>query len=444
MAALVNSFEALWDSLRVHGPTPQVAEEIARHGQHGDPSLEGCLLQAELARIGGESLAALQIANSLGEQTLERAKNDQPRLASLFFHRLGLLQREQSQFKEAACAFLEAMKLAPSQLESLHALQFTKLDDIHLSELMPELEELLRAMPPAARPLASQLLADWQFRLGERENSLIRSFHAAQQSVPAQYHHSIDTLSPPSLPEALIIGAPKSGTTSLAAWLSGHPQIYVHPRKELHFFDTRWERGENWYRCQFPTFKPSQSPITRLEATPNYLQLPEIPVRVASLMPQARLIVILRHPVDRALSWYHHIVRQEGITEPAATIFSQELDELEALSKDGHSAIGWHGTNCLAGSFYSAQLSRWRAAFPPAQLLVLQMEAVLEHPKATWETIEQFLGLTSSKTLLPTDKPLPRLNHAPGTYASLESSLRRRAELLLKEDILLWESLQGP
>jgi hypothetical protein len=72
------------------------------------------------------------------------------------------------------------------------------------------------------------------------------------------------------------------------------------------------------------------------------------------------------------------------------------------------------------------------------------MEAVLEQPQATWETIEQFLGLTSSKTLLPTDKPLPRLNHAPGTYASLESSLRRRAELLLKEDILLWESLQAP
>jgi hypothetical protein len=297
-------------------------------------------------------------------------------------------------------------------------------------------------MPTAASPLASQLLADWQFRLGDRENSLTRSFHAAQQSVPAQYHHSIDTLSPPSLPEALIIGAPKSGTTSLAAWLSGHPQIYVHPRKELHFFDTRWERGENWYRCQFPVFKPSQYPIIRLEATPNYLQLPEIPIRVSSLMPQARLIVILRHPVDRALSWYHHIVRQEGVTDSAATIFSQELDELEALSKDDHSAIGWHGTNCLAGSFYRAQLSRWRSAFPPAQLLILQMEAVLGQPETTWKKIEQFLGLTYSKILFPTDKPLPRLNHAPGTYASLESSLRSRAELLLKEDILLWEALK--
>ena len=442
MEPLVNLFEALWDSLRVSGPTPQVANEINQHVHHGDQSLECCLLQTELARVTGEPLAALQIASSLCKQTLNRAKNDQPRLASLFLHRLGLLRREQSQFKEAASAFLEAMKLAPSQIESLHALQFTKLDDTHLGQLLPELEELLRAMPTAASPLASQLLADWQFRLGDRENSLTRSFHAAQQAVPSEYHYSLDKLSPPSLPEALIIGAPKSGTTSLAAWLSNHPQIYVHPRKELHFFDTRWERGENWYRCQFPVFKPSQHPIIRLEATPNYLQLPEIPIRVSSLMPQARLIVILRHPVDRALSWYHHIVRQEGVTDSAATIFSQELDELEALSKDDHSAIGWHGTNCLAGSFYRTQLSRWRSAFPPAQLLILQMEAVLGQPEATWKKIEQFLGLTNSKILLPNDKPLPHLNHAPGTYASLEFSLRSRAELLLKEDILLWESLK--
>ena len=442
MEPLVNSFEALWDSLRVNGPTPEVTEDIRRHVQHSDQSLECCLLQTELARVVGEPFAALQIASSLCKQTLDRAKNDQSSLASLFLHRLGLLLREQSQFKEAASAFLEAMKLAPSQLESLHALQFTKLDDTHLSQLMPELEELLRAMPPSASPLASQLLADWQFRMGERENSLIRSFHAAQQSVPSEYHHSLDTLSPPSLPEALIIGAPKSGTTSLAAWLSGHPQIYVHPRKELHFFDTRWERGENWYRCQFPAFKPSQHPIIRLEATPNYLQLPDIPIRVSSLMPQARLIAILRHPLDRALSWYHHIVRQEGVTDSAETIFSQELDELEALSKDDHSAIGWHGTNCLAGSFYSSQLSRWRSAFPPNQLLVLQMEAVLSQPQVTWKRIEQFLGLANSSPLTQSDKPLPRLNHAPGAYASLEPSLRLRAEFLLREDIRLWESLQ--
>src|SRR5437879_3262477 len=97
------------------------------------------------------------------------------------------------------------------------------------------------------------------------------------------------------LPDLLIVGAMKAGTTSLAAWLRAHPQVFMTEEKELHFFDARWARGVDWYHEQF-----AAAPETVLagEATPAYMVRPVFIERMASVVPGARLLVMLRNPVD--------------------------------------------------------------------------------------------------------------------------------------------------
>src|SRR5882724_1563681 len=95
-------------------------------------------------------------------------------------------------------------------------------------------------------------------------------------------------------PTFLIVGAAKAGTTSLAAYLSGHPDVFMAKEKELHFFDRdrRYNRGWQWYCDRFST---SGSAIAVGEATPTYMWLPKAVERMVEHLPRAQLIAILRH-----------------------------------------------------------------------------------------------------------------------------------------------------
>ena len=107
------------------------------------------------------------------------------------------------------------------------------------------------------------------------------------------------------LPDFLVIGAQKAGTTALYAYLRWHPGITGPSWKEVSFFDRHWWRGEFWYRGQFP-LRSGQRLVG--EASPSYLFHPLAPERVRSLVPEAKLIALVRDPVDRAYSHYQHEV----------------------------------------------------------------------------------------------------------------------------------------
>ncbi|HEX9782521.1 MAG TPA: hypothetical protein VGA56_07280, partial [Opitutaceae bacterium] len=103
------------------------------------------------------------------------------------------------------------------------------------------------------------------------------------------------------MPDFIILGAQKAGTTSLYAYLLEHPQVLPARKKEVHYFDLRYERGERWYRSHFPSQRAMQARGRSLgnrvitgEATPYYLFYPRAPERVASVVPNAKFIVLLR------------------------------------------------------------------------------------------------------------------------------------------------------
>src|SRR5687768_13237463 len=98
------------------------------------------------------------------------------------------------------------------------------------------------------------------------------------------------------LPDFLIIGAQRGGTTSLYRYLTEHPEIDPAVRKEIHFFSRHHEQGLDWYRAHFP--RRDESSLVG-EASPNYLVHPDVPARVAAALPRVKLIALLRNPVDR-------------------------------------------------------------------------------------------------------------------------------------------------
>jgi Sulfotransferase domain len=196
------------------------------------------------------------------------------------------------------------------------------------------------------------------------------------------------------LPDFLILGAQKAGTTALYSYLRWHPGITGPAWKEVSYFDRHYRRGVSWYRGHF-----AMGARDRIvgEASPGYLFHPLAPERVLATVPEAKLIALLRDPVGRALSHYHHEValgreplsfEQAIDAEPERTRGEEERMVLDPLYFSG----AWWDYAYLARGRYAEQLERWFAVFPRAQLLVLPSEDLAAEPGQTYARILDFLG----------------------------------------------------
>ena len=238
------------------------------------------------------------------------------------------------------------------------------------------------------------------------------------------------------LPDFLILGAQKAGTTALYAYLRWHPEITGPSFKEVSFFDRHYAKGERWYRAHMPVRRRSLVG----EASPSYLFHPLAPERVAGMLPGARLIALLRNPVDRAFSHYQHEValgREPLSFEDAVDREDERMQgELERMLRDpSYFSLAWWNYTYIARGRYAEQLERWFAAFPREQLLVLFTEQLSADTAATYRRVLDFLGVTARD--LETyprifDRDYADMN--PGTRARLhkefENPNRRLASLL--------------
>jgi hypothetical protein len=194
------------------------------------------------------------------------------------------------------------------------------------------------------------------------------------------------------LPDFLILGAQKAGTTALYAYLRWHPQISGPSFKEVSFFDRHYARGERWYRAHLPV---RRSGVVG-EASPSYLFHPLAAERVARMLPNARLIVLLRNPVDRAFSHYQHEValgREELSFEDALAQEDERMrGELDRMLRDPtYFSHAWWNYTYAARGRYAEQLERWFAAFPREQLLVLLTDDLAADTASTYRRVLEFL-----------------------------------------------------
>ncbi|WP_170190284.1 tetratricopeptide repeat-containing sulfotransferase family protein [Geitlerinema sp. P-1104] len=194
---------------------------------------------------------------------------------------------------------------------------------------------------------------------------------------------------PLNLPQVdfTIIGAQKSGTSSLYYYLEEHPDISVSIKKELHFWSLHYEKGQDWYLSHFLPIPEGQSWVTG-EASPTYLDSPKAAERMYRVFPEMKLIVLLRNPVTRAISHYHHWVRLKKEFRPLDVAFKEQLQNLPEW--DDELAIRNH---YIARSCYSQFLPRWLDYFPRKNCLVLASETFQAQPSQVLQTIHSFLGI---------------------------------------------------
>jgi hypothetical protein len=183
------------------------------------------------------------------------------------------------------------------------------------------------------------------------------------------------------LPDFAIVGTMKSGTTSLATWLRRHPDVFMPATKELHFFGQHWDRGLDWYRAQFAG---ATDDCVAGEATPGYMFWSGSFDRLAEVLPDARLIALLRHPVERAYShWWHLTEVGEERRSFAAAIQDERRRKDDTVTRDGY----------LARGRYHEQLERVAARYPRDRFLVLLFDDLRDEPMETFALCCRFLGV---------------------------------------------------
>ncbi len=209
------------------------------------------------------------------------------------------------------------------------------------------------------------------------------------------------------IPDFLIIGGQRCGTTSLYHYLVEQPGIMSASVKEVHFFDcNKFYRGAWWYQAKFPSL-PQKYYRERLhklriltgEATPYYLFHPHVPKRVAHIMPKAKLIVLLRNPVDRAYS-HHWLESQGNETLSFEEAIEREEERIGAerekmLKDERYQSYNYRHFSYLARGIYVDQMQAWMEVFPREQFLILKSEDLYQNPAAVLEQSLEFLGIPS-------------------------------------------------
>jgi len=208
------------------------------------------------------------------------------------------------------------------------------------------------------------------------------------------------------MPDFIVIGGQRCGTTSLYNHLIAHPCIAGAFAKEVHFFDLNFKRGTAWYRTHFPSLvyrylfqRLHQQHLITGEASPYYIFHPHAARRVSQVLPEVKLIALLRNPVDRAYSHYHHEVRRGTESLPFEDALEQEQERLRGetrrmLEDEAYYSFNHHHHSYLSRGVYVDQLAAWTSLFPKEQILILRSEDFNDEPSAVFERVLRFLGLS--------------------------------------------------
>jgi hypothetical protein len=230
-----------------------------------------------------------------------------------------------------------------------------------------------------------------------------------------------------ALPDFLIIGAQKCRTTFLYHLLCQHPYLVSATKKKVHFFDTIFAEGVQWYRSHFLT--PTQKDGRKIligASSPYYIYHPRAAKRVAKVVPQAKLIALLRNPVNRAYSDYNHKFREarEHLSFEEAIEAKEDrlrVDKEKMLANENYHSPRYRKYSYFSRCIYVDQLVEWDKHFDRDRLLVLKSEDFFEDTRESYERVLGFLGLPHWETGASGQRN-------EGEYEEMNSATRRRLE----------------
>lgn len=231
-----------------------------------------------------------------------------------------------------------------------------------------------------------------------------------------------------TLPDFIVIGAKRCGTTSLYHYLGSHPSIKKSSHDHLGFFDDNYHLGLQFYRSFFPTIFEKRKYIKETgkfltyDVTSSYIQHYECAQRIHHLFPQIKLIAILRNPVDRAYSEYNLHLRVNDKMKEFEYYVNQEMIEIEEFEKNNQYVSSKLFTkdqkNYLKKGFYFEQLVPWFDLFPRENIHIISTEQLGMKPNEIMNDIFKFLNIEACQ--IDTEK-----KHEKGSYKELSADTRK-------------------
>ena len=341
-----------------------------------------------------------------------------PQVTANLYYQYGKLLRARGDFPKAIAAYLKSLQLDPHFKNTYIDLQYTPIAESQFSELIRVYRQIVTEQP--------EITVAWG-NLGDALTQQDRVAEAIECYQTGSYQQAIQTN--PKLakfnwssakklgPDFIIAGASKSGTSSIYYYLSRHPQILLSHKKELDFYWQHYERGIDWYLAHFPSLTDRPDFLTG-EATPNYLRFPQVAQRIKDTFPETKIIILLRNPVDRAISWHYHKVNTGLSKLDLTTAIATEIERLASVSEAEITNTGFYNPDNIMSSLYIYKIKPWIETLGRDKFLILKSEDFYLNPQQNMAKVFEFLNLPINEL-----ENYPKVN--AGSYQEIDPKIRK-------------------
>jgi len=331
--------------------------------------------------------AVLLLADVLAESDKESRNLDDARVWFAY----GVQARQAGRVDSAADAFLRAIELRPGWEPPIMGLKFAISSNPGLLPEAIRVLEQVRQQRPQARHVLG-LLSRLYEEHGDIEKSVAINYaygrvtaakknpEFTQKEWPKTKDNRVDFV---------IVGPPKTGTTSLFGYLAGHPKVLPPHTKEIDFFTLRYANGLAWYLSNFPTICDVSEFISG-EASPGYFAGRDADKRIQQDLRDPKVIIMLRNPVDRTISAYHQRKKMSGLNVPIEQLIEEQLRKKAAGEIDLD-----YGSEVLGVSTYPPKLRRWFDTLGRENCLVINADKFFADTHTEMEKVFGFLGIDS-------------------------------------------------
>lgn len=237
-----------------------------------------------------------------------------------------------------------------------------------------------------------------KFCLFRMKNRFLKFIYRQAKYTIIQRNYCGITSSLRKLPDFLVIGGKRCGTTSLFQFLQQHPMINLPPFDHMGFFDDNFHLGIRYYKSFYPLKTKHNNLKLDYDVTTSYLTSPYVPERIHQYLPNVKMIVLLRNPVNRALSEYHSNLRSDPTYGKFESYIDNELKELATYDFsdkvfNNNYNLKNPKTSYLKKGLYVDFLRKWFNLFPKKNFLIMPTELFAKDEKLIYEKIFGFLGL---------------------------------------------------
>ena len=348
----------------------------------------------------------------------EAALAANPKATAIDYFGLAKLFRAKSRFPEAITNYQKSLQLDPYFRDAYIALQYTPISKDKSTDLIKFYRQIVTEHPDITIAWGNlgDVLTQQNFVPQAIECYRTGSYQKAIQTYP--YLAKLNwQASKKCGPDFIIAGASKSGTSSIYFYLSRHPQILLSHTKEIDFYWQNFAQGIDWYLAHFPTITDQDDFLTG-EATPNYLRFPQVAQRIKDTFPQTKIIILLRNPADRAISWHYHKLNTGLTNQDLSTAISEEITRLATVSEAEIIETGFYNPDNILSSLYIYKIRAWVEILGREQFLFLKSEDFYSDPLGNMAQAFDFLGLPNCPL-----ENYPKVN--AGSYNQVDSKLRK-------------------